>query len=158
MARKWMAALAILMMGVMLTGNIALAERIRCQGGVCRGTQQADVMTGAQGADQIFSEGGNDEIAARGGNDRVNGGAGDDKIFGEEGNDRLDGGVGADRIEGGDGVDIIFGGSNSDSINSAFGEGLGPLADTVDCGSGFDTVIADRLDKVASNCEQVTRV
>jgi Ca2+-binding RTX toxin-like protein len=88
MARKWMAALAILAMGVMLTGNIALAERIRCNGGVCRGTQQADVMSGTSGADQIFSEAGNDEIAARGGNDRVNGGAGDDKIFGEEGDDR----------------------------------------------------------------------
>jgi hypothetical protein len=158
MARKWMAILGILVMGVMLTSNIALAERIRCTGGVCRGTQQADVMSGTFGADQIFSEAGDDEITARGGNDRLNGGSGNDLIFGEEGNDRIDGGTGADRIVGGDGVDILSGGSNSDTIDSAFGEGLGPLADTVDCGSGFDTVTADRLDKVSSNCEQVTRV
>ncbi len=158
MARKWIAIFGILVMGVMLTSNIALAERIRCQGGDCRGTQQADVMSGSQGADQIFSEAGNDEVAGRGGNDRINGGADNDLIFGEEGNDRLDGGTGADRIEGGDGVDIIFGGSGSDTIDAAFGEGLGPLADTVDCDTGFDTVIADKLDKVSSNCEQVTRV
>ncbi len=158
MSRKTLAIMAALVFGVLLTSNVALAERIRCTGGVCRGTQQADFMTGTHGADQIFAEDGNDDIVGLSGNDRINGGAGNDLIFGEAGNDRLDGGVGADRIVGGDGVDIISGGSGSDFIDSASDEGLGPLRDEVDCGSGIDTVIADALDKVASNCENVTRV
>lgn len=158
MSRKTLAIMAALVFGVLLTSNVALADRIRCPGGVCRGSQQADVMTGTQGADQIFAEGGDDQISGRSGGDRINGGAGNDLIFGESEGDRLDGGVGNDRLVGGDGVDVIFGGSNNDTIDSASDEGLGALRDDVDCGEGIDTVTADALDKVASNCENVTRV
>ena len=76
-------------------------------------------------------------------NDRINGGAGDDRIFGEAGNDRLTGGSGKDRISGGQGKDDIW---------SRDGE-----RDVITCGSGRDSVHADALDKVSSNCEGVRR-
>jgi Ca2+-binding RTX toxin-like protein len=158
MTRKTMATLAVLAMALLLTTGVALAARIRCEPGECRGTEQADVISGSTREDQIFALGGAAAVTARSGDDRVNGGAGDDLIFGEGGKDRLDGGVGADRIVGGDDADIIFGGSNSDTIDSASDEGLGPVSDDVQCGSGFDTVTADKFDKVAADCEKVTRI
>ena len=158
MTRKTTAILAVLALALLLTSGSALAARVRCKGGKCEGTAQADDLRGTQVKDQIFGFGGNDEITAKSGDDRVNGGAGDDLIFGEAGVDTLIGGRNADRIVGGDDRDFIFGGSGSDTIDSASDEGLGPVQDDVDCDTGFDRVTADQLDKVAANCEEVTRV
>jgi len=158
MTRRMTAMLAVLALGLLLTGGTSLAALVRCKGGKCVGTEQADSLRGTLGVDQIFGFGGPDEITASSGDDRVNGGAGDDLIFGEGGVDRINGGVGADRIVGGDDVDFIFGGSNSDVIDAASDEGLGPVRDEVDCGDGDDRVTADRLDQVAADCERVTRV
>ena len=158
MTRKTSAILAVLTLALLLTGGTAMAALIRCKGGVCRGTEQADDMRGTACADQIFSLGGNDQIVLKTGNDRANGGQGNDLIFGESGNDRIDGGSGVDRITGGDDADIIGGGTGNDVIDVASDEGLGPVADQVFCDTGFDKGRADRLDKVAADCEQVTRV
>lgn len=158
MTRKTMALLTVLAAALLLTAGTALADRIRCPGGLCRGTQQADVMSGTAGADQIFGLGGDDQLTGKTGKDRLSGGVGNDLIFGESEDDRLNGGPDADRIVGGDGVDTIFGGTGSDVIDSASDENLGPLSDFVDCDTGFDTVTADFTDRVAANCEQVTRV
>ena len=158
MTRKTMAILAVLALGLLLTGGTALAARIGCKGGKCVGTEQADVMSGSLGADQIFALDGDDDVAATSGDDKVNGGDGRDTIFGEAGVDTLSGGLKGDRIVGGDDRDTIFGGSGSDVIDAASGEGLGPVADDVFCDTGFDQVTADRLDDVAADCEQVTRV
>jgi Ca2+-binding RTX toxin-like protein len=158
MTRKTAASLAALALGLLLTTGSALAALIRCKGGACRGTEQADDMPGLPNADQIFSLGGDDQVTATSGNDRVNCGAGNDLISGESGNDRLDGGTGAGQIIGGEDADILIGGSGNDTIDAAAGDTLDPVRDKVFCDSGFDRVTADRIDKVAADCEQVTRV
>ena len=158
MTRKTMAFVALLALALLVSQGSALAALVRCKGGKCEGTEQADDMRGTLGADQTFSLGGDDQIVLKSGNDRANGGEGKDLIFGESGIDRLDGGSGPDRITGGDDADIIFGGTGSDVLDSASDEGLSPVQDEVVCDSGVDTVRADRLDKVAADCENVTRV
>jgi Ca2+-binding RTX toxin-like protein len=84
--------------------------------------------------------------------DRLTGTKGADQILGDGGNDRIDGLGGADEIDGGDGRDTIKAGSGDDLVYARDNK-----RDTIDCGSGNDTVIADREDKVAKNCEHVTR-
>jgi Ca2+-binding RTX toxin-like protein len=75
------------------------------------------------------------------GNDTVRGGPGADVVEGGAGNDVLDPGPGAD---------IVRGGSGNDTISVRDG-----VADSVDCGDGFDTVVADRSD-VLVGCESVS--
>jgi Ca2+-binding RTX toxin-like protein len=77
---------------------------------------------------------GDDIIKAGRGDDTVRGAGGDDKIGAGHGNDDVDAGRGDDKVFVRDGD-----------------------FDTVDCGSGFDKVIADRFDDVARNCERVSR-
>jgi Ca2+-binding RTX toxin-like protein len=55
----------------------------------------------------------------------------------------LTGGKGRDTLDGGPGNDRIF------AVDGA--------VDTVRCGSGKDVVTADRVDKVARDCETVHR-
>jgi uncharacterized repeat protein (TIGR01451 family) len=107
------------------------------------GTAHADRITGTAGADRINAGAGNDVVNAGGGNDVVNGGPG---------NDVLNGGTGNDTITGGPGVDRINGGPGNDVINARDG-----ARDSVTCGSGRDTVKADRADRVARDCERVSR-
>jgi len=86
------------------------------------------------------------------GNDRLTGGRGNDGLTGGGGNDRLTGGRGNDRLTGGSGNDLLSGGRDADRINSHDGR-----RDRVDCGQRQDRVIADRVDRVARNCEHVGR-
>jgi hypothetical protein len=58
----------------------------------------------------------------------------------------------ADLIIGKPGPDHIVAGAGDDLVQAAFGG-----TDTVDCGAGVDIVSADAVDKVASNCEIVSR-
>lgn len=53
---------------------------------------------------------------------------------------------------GGPAPERIVGTADGDFINSRYGE-----RDVVDCGDGVDTVIADRTDRVARDCEHVWR-
>jgi Ca2+-binding RTX toxin-like protein len=135
-----------------------------------RGTPGPDSIFGKQGDDRLFAGGGDDYVDGEWGNDELHGGAGDDtmagrsgddRIFGEDGNDQITGDRGADRISGGAGNDALFGnlgpdvvagGSGDDRINVVRGE-----VDTVRCGSGTDTVLADGTDHVAADCEDVRR-
>jgi Ca2+-binding RTX toxin-like protein len=82
------------------------------------------------------------------GNDIVQGGKGSDNIVGGGGNDFLIDGFEVnpkeDKIYGGDGNDVVF------AWNRPAGK------DVVACGDGFDRVAADRLDKVARDCEKVS--
>ena len=73
--------------------------------------------------------------------DRLSGGRGRDCLDGRGGNDRLDGRGGADQLAGGSGRDLLR------ARDGAF--------DALRCGSGRDTVIADRQDFVAADCERV---
>ena len=95
---------------------------------------------------------GNDRVTGGDGADTIFGGAGNDRVNGGAGNDTISGGAGNDRIKGGAGRDKISGGAGNDRIDVRDGE-----RDTVKCGSGKDTVIADKKDKVAKDCEVVRR-
>ena len=75
------------------------------------------------------------------GGDRMSGGAGNDQLAGANGNDCLTGGAGRDTLSGGAGADVIVASGDSRS------------RDTVRCGSGRDTVLYNRGDSVASDCE-----
>ena len=74
--------------------------------------------------------------------DFLGGGAGADVIWAGGGADRISGGTGNDRLYGGPGDDYLEG-----------DRGL----DTIRCGAGHDTVIADKKDRVAHDCERVQR-
>jgi len=95
---------------------------------------------------------GNDRLTGGEGNDSLVGGGGNDRLTGGRGNESLVGGGGNDRLTGGGGNDLLSGGRDADRINSHDGR-----RDRVDCGQRQDRVIADRVDRVARNCEHVGR-
>jgi Ca2+-binding RTX toxin-like protein len=75
--------------------------------------------------------------------------AGDDTVRGGPGADVIDAGPGNDMINPGGGADLVRGGDGDDTISSRDG-----VADSIECGPGNDTVIADRSDAL-SGCENV---
>ena len=92
----------------------------------------------------------NDYLAGQGGNDTISGLGGNDTLLGAGGDDILRGGAGADVLTGGPGADRIFGEAGSDTIYAADGE-----RDVIDCGTGQDRAVVDKID-VVKNCEVVT--
>jgi Ca2+-binding RTX toxin-like protein len=98
-------------------------------------------IVGTNGNDYLPGTGHDDTIIGLRGNDTIVGGAGDDQIDAGPGNDVITGGAGADRIDAGPG---------SDTVNAADGE-----RDVIDCGSGSDHAIVDKVD-IVHNCELVT--
>ena len=62
------------------------------------------------------------------------------------------GDAGNDTIIGGPGNDVLRGGSGDDTIKAHDG-----VEDRIYCGKGNDTVSADKVDKVSTDCEHVTR-
>lgn len=139
-------------------------------GDLIRGTFGMNVIDGGAGADCLYGDGDGVRVfgGAQGGpsdgsrppdqSDILRGGPGDDKLFGVQGNDRLFGGPGADLLVGGPGDDKLIGGPGPDRIFGGAGNDLidardgGP--DFVNCGSGRDTVRADRIDHLV-HCERV---
>lgn len=123
----------------------------------CRviGTPRSDRLGGTRERDLISGRAGNDFIDVSPGNPKVlwtprldhnvaDGGAGNDRIVGRRGQDVLIGGPGRDEVSGA---------GQDDRILVRDGE-----VDVVRCGWGnADTVIADRFDVVASDCERVRR-
>jgi hypothetical protein len=79
-------------------------------------------------------------VSGGGGADTLDGGALGDTLRGNGGADTLRGGDGPDRLVGGPGADAFDGGAGNDTID-AEGDGV---ADTITCGPGADTVLADR--------------
>jgi RTX calcium-binding nonapeptide repeat (4 copies) len=86
------------------------------------------------------------------GPDRLNGTARADELYGLAGNDRIDGRGANDLLDGGSGRDRLAGGTGADRIvaNDTW-------QDRVLCGSARDIVVADRKDRVAADCETVSR-
>jgi Ca2+-binding RTX toxin-like protein len=82
----------------------------------------------------------------------LRGTARNDRLYGRGGNDRLFGLAGADRLDGGRGRDTLSGGPGNDTILVRDG-----ARDSVSCGPGRDRVVADRVDRVARDCERVER-
>jgi Ca2+-binding RTX toxin-like protein len=75
-----------------------------------------------------------------------------DKLSGTPRNDTLSGGAGDDTLSGRGGTDRLSGGPGNDTIYAR-----DKTPDTIDCGSGRDTVYSDAKDTVAGNCEVVHR-
>lgn len=100
-------------------------------------------IVGTWGSDRLTGTPGRDYICGRPGSDRIHGG---------RGNDRIEAGSGADTVSGGAGLDSIAGGGGADVILVRDGAG-----DTVNCVTEQDTVVADRKDRVARDCERVLR-
>ena len=73
-------------------------------------------------------------------------------ITGSDAGNRLELRDGSGTITGGPGFDELLGGPGGDTIDARDGYG-----DRVRCGAGTDTVKADQLDQVASDCENVAR-
>jgi len=124
-----------------------------------QGSLEDDVLIGNQGANRLRGHEGDDTLVGNGGDDSLYGGGslarpsleGDDALHGGFGDDALYGGYGNDRLYGGPGVDRLVGGPGNDLISSADGR-----RETVYCGPGRDTAVADRLDRLVS-CEVVRR-
>ncbi len=121
-------------------------------------------MRGTNEADQLVGKGGDDVLLALAGNDTLLGGPGKDILYGGShaepagGNKTMVGGDGNDTMMGGDGNDFLLGVPGPDKISGGNGNDvidvLGVGKDVVTCGSGFDRVLADRADVVASDCEK----
>jgi hypothetical protein len=87
------------------------------------------------------------------GPDRLSGTARPDELYGRGGNDRLDGRGAADLVDGGPGRDRLFGRAGGDRLITSGDRG----ADVVRCGIGRDIVNAGIGDRVAPDCEVVSR-
>jgi Ca2+-binding RTX toxin-like protein len=85
------------------------------------------------------------------GDDRLTGGGRDDVMIGKPGDDRLRGLGGNDTLIGGAGRDRLVAGRGDDTINSR-----DRARDTVRCGPGWDTVVADASDDVPASCEHAS--
>jgi Ca2+-binding RTX toxin-like protein len=107
--------------------------------GAIYGTSGNDVLRGTALDDYLVGNRGNDVLVGRGGDDSL---FGDTVTFGEgdlTGKDVLVGGAGSDFLNGGPGDDGFF---------AKDGE-----RDTISCGPGLDTYVADPIDVVAADCE-----
>jgi Ca2+-binding RTX toxin-like protein len=127
-------------------------------------------FAGGPGDDELFAWAnvgeGPSTITGGGGNDKLRGHDNTETIDGGPGNDRVEGGMGNDTLTGGPGEDQIFGDATSDVcgiyyckipfgndvINARDGQ-----MDGIDCGAGEDKVVADAVDVIAPNCEQVEK-
>jgi hypothetical protein len=118
---------------------------------VMKGLGGNDIINGLQGNDSIDGGTGADKLTGSEGNDTLIGGSGNDTLIGATGKDKLNGGAGNDKIDGGPGPNTYTGGAGNDTINSANGK-----RETVNCGSGKDSVRADKADRV-KGCEKVRR-
>ena len=85
--------------------------------------------------------------------DTLRGTSGPDSLLGLAGRDVLYAFGGADTLVGGIGADRLFAGAGNDTILAR-----DRARDTIVCGAGRDVVQADPTDRVARDCERVTRV
>jgi Ca2+-binding RTX toxin-like protein len=117
-----------------------------------------DRLFGGSGADLLFGGSDNDTLSGDAGNDRLSGDAGIDRIDGGAGNDTLLGGAGPDRITDRRGIDHVSGGAGNDRIDVRDRSAADRrYRDRIACGPGLDSVLADRRDVVARDCEKVVK-
>ena len=116
-----------------------------------------DVIQGGSGGDRLFGDSGSDRLDGQSGNDRLSGQGGSDRINGGTGNDYMTGGAGNDRLTDRRGKDRLSGGSGIDRLDARDTRAADRRkADRILCGPGRDTVIADRRDSIARDCERVS--
>ncbi len=123
-------ALAALM--VVLSAGVALAAS------PIVGTDSGEQIKGTRHSEEIRGLGGADEITDGFGTDIVYGGKGKDNLIGYGGDTSVDG---------------FNGGAGGDTIQS---RDVPAAKDRVECGSGVDTVYADKSDVISSDCERVS--
>ena len=145
-----------------------------------------DTLKGTNGADNLLGNGANDVLFALGGRDNLLGGEGKDWVLGGNkrrpsggektlvggpGNDGVAIGRGSSNAVGGAAVgeagnDMLFEEATRNFSTNTYSGGSGndvflvnnkpANKDIVACGSGFDRVLVDSKDVVASDCEQVS--
>lgn len=161
-------------------GDLAATDVEQIRGGkgadVLVGDGRTNTLWGGEGADTLDGGGGPDILAGEQGTDtasyasrfarvevRLNGVA-DDGEFAEGDDVRHDtenvvGGLGSDWLTGNDLANRLVGGSGRDTFEGAGGDDTLHSRDdnpeTVACGAGTDTVIADLLDAASADCETV---
>jgi Tol biopolymer transport system component len=104
------------------------------------------------GAGRIRGTYRSETICGRTGEDVISGDWGRDLIRGGRGNDRIVAGFGADIVNAGPGNDVVLAAPGNDRIYAR-----DRARDRISCGSGRDVVVADRGDRVARDCERVSR-
>jgi hypothetical protein len=144
------------------------------------GTDGPDTLRGTNGDDNLIGKGGNDDLYALDGRDTLVGGPGKDVVadaprgvwrrgdkilLGGPGNDIVFGARGSDNVLGDAGNDFLIDGPTRefslDKVSGGDGNDVllvdnAPAAkDIATCGGGFDRVLADSKDLVASDCERV---
>src|SRR5215212_518953 len=100
------------------------------------GTNSGEQITGTKNAEEIRGLGGSDEITDGLSRDLVYGGAGGDNLIGTGGDTS---------------VDYFYGGRGDDLLQP---RDVPAVKDMVSCGTGTDTVYADKADVVGGNCER----
>jgi Ca2+-binding RTX toxin-like protein len=166
---------------------VANADTTRISGGPGNDELNGNKGFGSQsGDDTLLGGDGLDIMRGNHGNDTLDGGSNSDSLFGDQGNDTADysgrsapvivdlavsahngeqgeedwlsgienvlGGAGADRLNGSAAANLMVGGAGNDEIRARDG-----AYDRIECGSGSDSVSADAVDSVASDCEHVDR-
>jgi hypothetical protein len=81
--------------------------------------------------------------------ENVTGGSGSDTLTGNAGANSLNGGPGNDTLDGAAGQDSLDGGDGADVLRARDG-----VVDQLSCGAGLDSVSADPIDLLASDCDQ----
>jgi Ca2+-binding RTX toxin-like protein len=113
------------------------------QGSVEGGDGADSIVVSGGSVDAVISGGDGDDLIDASGNHFsawLYGGGGDDVIYGSDYADRIYGGAGADALYGGGGNDWIYAG----------GDGV---EDTIDGGSGYDTLVADAVEGEITSVE-----
>jgi Ca2+-binding RTX toxin-like protein len=113
-------------------------------------SRSATVTVDIDGAADDGEAGENDNVASD--VEDVTGGLGADSLTGDSNSNTLTGGAGNDTIDGSEGVDTLLAGSGADAVTSRDSVG-----DLVSCGGDTDSLTADTLDAISSDCEQVDR-
>jgi Ca2+-binding RTX toxin-like protein len=99
-----------------------------------------------------------DRLVGNSGTNTLRGGGGADRLVGGRARDVLDGGPGPDLLLGGRGADQLTGGAGRDTVRAGSGDDLvftrDGFRDAALCGSGTDTALVDRRDRLRG-CEHV---
>lgn len=128
-------------------------------------------VQGGGGTDTVYHLGGPVNVSLDGAPNDGPGARGDDieadvenVVAGDADGDVLSGSDAANRLDPGFGDDTVSAGGGNDFVDSrdfsdceSEGECPNPRLDRVACGTGFDTVDADRVDTVDADCEFVVR-
>jgi Ca2+-binding RTX toxin-like protein len=120
---------ALVVPAVLLIAGVSYARTIDCDGGDCKGTNNADTMNGIPQDDRMLVLEGADTLYGLGGMDALKG----------------KGGYGKDRVDAGEGNDLVRGGTHGVADDHA--------RDLLICGPGRDKLFFVRGQDVLKGCE-----